>query len=681
MPDKPIDLGLDRKAGEEKRNCVKFSRFSVRPGVKPLNKPIVVRGFDTETGKDGNIIVVACDDGSYDLGDPCGDVLKFLTKEGFRTSFNFFYNLGFDHNGVFRSVLGPCELDNLICAGRARCGKYVLEYIQGKQLKIRRGGKVWKYYDISKFYKGGVSGRLTDVYFEVFGEEYVKSRDASEEFLVVDDGVVGYCIEDAKACKRLAENLVMPANKLVPMSSWFSGATLAKALRKQNLTRPYRFKPSRLQQFAMNAYGGARIEVFKRGSWGFRNNEHLYVYDIRSAYPSVQAELYDVVNARCSDIPEYLPDALHSFFRISVKVDDMSVGPLKYKMKGVVFYPVGMCADLWVDKNELELLMEYDIGFQIKEAAHDLSRPGEKPYRYLKDMYDERIRCKKSKDPAVRQLQFPYKLALNSSYGMLIERIPKKEICLEFSREDQEDPENRVFMDGDRLKLVRSNFNAGQFFNPVHACEVTSAIRCKLYRDSEPYQDHLIKFATDSITFDKRVNLDVGDGLGQYEDSLKYNGIVIGCGVYSMVDEAGNKVCKFRSFERVDLIDKMEEYGCLDKIRLKKTGPIKLKEAQRENYRWFNTFQEKTKKLDINFDHRRNWHPSRLRDFNDLIGGIYGSNPLNFQELTEKCRFTNLASPRIDSDLIDYEAYADGSLSSAENKQILRDEIRNNIRI
>lgn len=609
---------------------IHFKGFGVRPGVRPLKRELIVRGFDTETGLDGNITVMACDDGSFEYGEPIGDVLKFLTNPKYYHSFNFFYNLGFDHNAVFRSVLSEKQFNDLIYAGRTRHGKYRIEYIPGKLLKIVRSCKSWKYYDISKFYKGGFSGKLVDVYKTVFGKEYKKILDASIGFADIDDEVVKYCIEDAKACQELAENLVIPANRIVPMHHWHSGATLAKALRKQNLTRPYFFKKnSRLQQFALYAYGGARIEVFKRGGWGYENNEKLYMYDIRSAYPSIQWQLDEVRQSVTSKEPKYYPESLHSFFLISLNIDDVLIGPLKYKHRDVVFYPIGVMSEVWVDKNELELLMEYDIRFKILKAAHDLSRPEEKPYEYLKDLYYERLKCKRSDKPEIKQLEFPYKLALNSSYGMLIERIQKHRFDRKFTPTMQENGDSYCYRDyTGKVILVSPEYHSGQFFNPVHACEVTSAIRCKLYRDSFKHQENLVKFATDSITFDKKVKLDFGEKLGQYEDSPPYSGIVIGSGVYSMRSET-KRINKFRSFDRIDLLKVAEENGTKPMIEFVRKAPIKLKEAKKERFRWFNTFQEKRKKLDINFDHRRIWHPNALKNLKVLMQDVYDSEPLN----------------------------------------------------
>jgi hypothetical protein len=150
-------------------STLKYSRFDVRPGVSPLKRPLTVRGFDTETGADGNILVIACDDGFYDFGDPLGDVLGFLMRPEYLRSFNFFYNIGFDQNAVFRSVLSERQLKDLIGAGQTWAGDVKLEYISGKLLKIAHKKRLWKYYDISKFYKGGGSGRLVDVFRQVFG--------------------------------------------------------------------------------------------------------------------------------------------------------------------------------------------------------------------------------------------------------------------------------------------------------------------------------------------------------------------------------------------------------------------------------------------------------------------------------------------------------------------------------
>jgi hypothetical protein len=166
--------------------------------------------------------------------------------------------------------------------------------------------------------------------------------------------------------------------------------------------------------------------------------------------------------------------------------------------------------------------------------------------------------------------------------------------------------------------------------------------------------------------------LDFGEALGQYEDSPKYDGIVIGSGVYSLRSDTKN-INKFRSFDSQDLIKLAIENGERPMVEIIKKGPVKLSEARRERYRWFNTFQEKRKRLDINFDHRRMWEPERLKDFNDLMGNIYGSRCLDFHDLRQVGRVPLEQQALMQADdTFDSLAYNDSSLLVGENSENLR---------
>jgi hypothetical protein len=126
-------------------------------------------------------------------------------------------------------------------------------------------------------------------------------------------------------------------------------------------------------------------------------------------------------------------------------------------------------------------------------------------------------------------------------------------------------------------------------------------------------------------------------------------------------------------------MDLAAENGERAMVEIVKKAPVKLLEAKREKYRWFNTFQEKRKELDINFDHRRTWFPEKMRDFNHLMRGQYESAPLNVESLCHVKRCTPKAAAlaydsmmcsierAIPADLKDGAAYYDSSLTKREN--------------
>ena len=59
---------------------------------------------------------------------------------------------------------------------------------------------------------------------------------------------------------------------------------------------------------------------------------------------------------------------------------------------------------------------------------------------------------------------------------------------------------------------------------------------------------------------------------------------------------------------------------------------MKLKEAEKTNFRHLNRFIEKSKDLSLNFDSKRKWN-KQAKTFKDLLNGRIDSRPWNTKEL------------------------------------------------
>jgi len=607
-------------------NNMQYGDYSVSPLKEECYNNSVL-GFDTETSKKGNAVLIASSDKQYKILKNFKNVVEFLTQHSFRNTFNFFFNLEFDTNALIKYLpkknlkdmadYNYTVVDPKFNGDGKLIGGVEVSIIPRKLLSISLPHlkKVFRFYDIAQFYQ---LGSLANTYEKTFKTPYNKIKDASNgfEYKDIDDDVIQYCIEDADVCQKLADNFVKACQRLVPLKRFYSPASLGKAQIRQNLIRPYKFVKSALQQFALYSFNGGRIEVIKRGFF-----EEAYIYDINSAYPTIQTDLKGIGHSNWTN-QEYEKYADHSFFKISINIDDVIVSPLKYRTDSeLIVYPQGSLIDIYVSKVELECLMRHNFDFIIKLAHHN-SGSIEKPFDYMKEVYKQRLIYKEEDNP----LQLPLKLALNSSYGVMIER-QKKTFKTEFTKELGNDVNCTTFTEDGVVYIKDYNYKAGQFFNPVYASEITAGIRCKIYDDSIKHEKHIIKFSTDSIAFDKKVKLPFSKKLGDYGDSNKYRGIVVGNGVY-MFDDGIKKIKKFRSFNKtLNVLDVIEDNAQSSTWEYTKNSPRKLKESSKNDFNHLNQFMEKSKKLSLNFDHKRRWD-WEPRNFKELRDNVIHSKPL-----------------------------------------------------
>jgi hypothetical protein len=595
------------------------------------NRPVL--GWDTETCN-GKVSLIANGLKEHYIVRSFKDILNFWFRDTNNMenpamfSLNFFYNLEYDQNAVIKHLPDRKLLEIIKKDGCTYLGADI-HVIKGKCLKIKYHDRTVKFFDISPFYMGDKDDLcgLERTYNRVFGEgKFRKSMSAARDFPAdeITEADVDYCIADAKACQDLAQHFISVSRQFFNVKNYYSPASLGKALMRKNLwAEGYRFRPSMVQDAALRSFGGARIECLVRG-----HIDKAYFMDISSAYPWAMTELIDDSGIQVSKA-EYLPESKHSFFRVDVDIpEEWHIGPLRLLLKNQVIYPVGTLKDVPITKVEYELLAEYGLKMRINKGFHILGESSFKPFAYMKDVYNERMRLKALDD--IRQI--PLKLALNASYGALIET--RKVVVKADSKVDSQEtdliPQNREFI------AECSRFRAGAFFNPIFASEVTASIRCRMFKDSFMASEDVIFYATDCICASKPFDLDFmskdAPVLGYYELGERGSGYVNGSGVYTFELENGKLKAGGRGFGRsLDIRPYMHQNT--DRIRFERRGPRKLKESRNDlrNFNIFRKSNEEYKMLNLNFDRKRIWNdiPYSFKEISDCC---IGSEPIRILE-------------------------------------------------
>lgn len=436
---------------------------------------------------------------------------------------NIIYGGDYDIVKMIQSM--PLERRHRIMHGKwTRYGGYNIQWIRRKMLRIKdiNTGQTATLYDVLPFFQT----TFVEACREYLGDdetlrEMHKMKLQRDKFALDDPAVLGYWrseLEYLEELMTLFRELLADVD-LVPSRGWYGpGAIANRVMRTHEMRRFYGGVPEHITDLAERAYYGGRFEQFKIGRF-----EHAYEYDIRSAYPSAIAKLPDFSNVQwehkqdCSEA-SIMPFGLYC---VSWKIrgTGRSVGPFPWRAKdGAIYFPL-VGTESWYWGIELLAAMKtYSKWITIHEAW--IPKLGNRqPFPWVPEMYDQRAHMKASGNPAEKGL----KLALNSLYGKVAQSIGAIE-------------------------------HEGQWRKPTwhHALWagwITAYTRAMIMKAIGEQSGSLIAIETDAVFVSRKLDLDIGFGLGQWErtdlDSILY----VRSGIYHAILDGGLKKLKSRGIE------------------------------------------------------------------------------------------------------------------------------------
>ncbi len=201
----------------------------------------------------------------------------------------------------------------------------------------------------------------------------------------------------------------------------------------------------------LQAFKAARMEgvVFGRSE--------VYDYDIASAYPSMMSELHSTWDIQWVDSPHLIEDAVYAAVRCDVDVNPRLVrGPIAVRYGDrSIYFPVGLLVGVWLNKPEVDLLLEYPEVGKIKrvyEGSWGVSTTPSYPFRRLmRKLYSIR----RSDEFLSGFMKFVMSALWGKFISSYLVRTPDSEYT-----------------------------QAPCLYNPVFAGHVTSEMRCNLFRRS-----------------------------------------------------------------------------------------------------------------------------------------------------------------------------------------------------
>lgn len=450
------------------------------------------------------------------------DCLNFIidTKKQYLESIFIGFGFNYDINQILKDLSIKC-LDELQEKNETRWLNYYIKWYPGKYFITSR--KNWDgsrnsaiIYDVLGFFQASFLTACK----EYLGEDHpslkliAEGKAARGEFtwkdinfmVMYNDMELELLVEMMGILRRdLASVDIYP-------SQWHGPGAIANQVMKKWNIPICRDIPEEVSHAAQYAYAGGRFELFKLGYYKGR----VYEYDIRSAYPSVIAQLPDLSKGTWEYVKSWEPECfgIWHISYVSPRGNQSTIPePLFCRSKsGTISFPHKVRGWYWSPEASL-VDASYIEGGWVFRPSEDCR----KPFQFVEDVYKQRAEYKKPPyNPAERAL----KLILNSLYGKLCQLIGGAE---------------------DKPPRWHQLEWAGW---------ITSATRAKIYKAILLSPNDIIATETDALFTTNPLPLEEGTELGQWERKEFSEIAYLQSGFYYAVDENEEILCKYRGMDK-----------------------------------------------------------------------------------------------------------------------------------
>lgn len=438
------------------------------------------------------------------------------------------YGGGYDVTHILRDM--PRDLRQRVYDGETvrwdveagehtRRNNFTIEYLPHKWFIV--SGFDWgsrktvrfKLYDIMTFFQSSFITALTSRGIPV-PDEITAGKASRAEFTFADlDEIKQYWQLELEKGVELANTLRAEFDEAgIKVTQFHGPGAVASAVFKQYGIRKHMYFPDpEIETAAQLAYFGGRFEQFKAGHYDGR----VYVYDINSAYPHAIRNLPSLAGAKWEWSDKFIPGSF-SMWRVSYDAvpEYRKPHPAAWRGNGgIVGFPAYV-SETWLwepEARHVAALGSVEGGWVLATDT------GRKPFSFVEGMYRKRQEWKREG----RGGEHALKLALNSQYGKQAQRVGGSE-------------------------KYRGR-------PPWHQLEwagyVTSTARGMLWEAISQKPDAVIAVETDSVTTTEPLDLDCGNGLGQWE-LTEYDWITyIQSGVYFTSGDGSGMKAKSRGID------------------------------------------------------------------------------------------------------------------------------------
>lgn len=346
-----------------------------------------------------------------------------------------------------------------------------------------------------------------------------RQKELRETFATMSDTERLYCAAECRLLAELMERLreTCVAAGIEP-KQWRGAGWLAARLHELHETqkRKDRVRSMSLEATAVRAYYGGRFEVTTIG----KIEGPVYEYDINSAYPAAMLELPCPFHTRWKKIRSGQQFVGSGFAVNRVAFQHSDLAPLCHlpvRRKGRLYWPRMAEGTYWSP----ELNAAIDAGTEIVEwkgGYYAETTCGCSSHQWVRELYELRKRIGKATEG------YPIKLGINGLYGKYAQRQ-----------------------------------GAAPWRDYIAAGLITAITRAKLIRAYRSDPSAIVYIATDGLFSRRPLDVEIDDGLGQWETKLREGGLfVVQPGIYWSADGTG--LPKTRGIPRSRIIAARDQF-------------------------------------------------------------------------------------------------------------------------
>lgn len=295
----------------------------------------------------------------------------------------------------------------------------------------------------------------------------------------------------------------------VDTGRWHGPGAIANKVFALNSVPITRETPEVILDASQFAYAGGRFELYQMG----RHPYPVYEYDIHSAYPAAATLLPDISRGSWEHVTKYEPDSFGIWYCNYRK--DYARWKNQHRPKplfcrsqnGSISYPSEV--ESWYWTPEAALVPSY-----VQEGYVFRPDTDERPFEFIKRLYDERRVLKSEKNPAERAV----KLILNSIYGKM-------------------------------AQTVGGDDGPPQWHQLEYAGFITSYTRAQIYRAILLNPDAIIASETDAVFSTEPLDLPLTPELGDWEEEIFDEICYLQSGFY-YARQGDKTICRYRGMDK-----------------------------------------------------------------------------------------------------------------------------------
>ena len=413
----------------------------------------------------------------------------------------------YDWNMILRCAnLPEGKLQTLYDTGKVTIGDYEFHVMWSKILSITElfSGRRVTMYDIFSFF-----GTSFDIACSRFLGEKYKGREFIQDMKNQRNDFANLDIDEIKRynvmeCKLLVDLLTTFRQRCcdagLPLPQWHGPGAMATYINKRYgvksaLDQRHSIEDEEFGVAMRSAYAGGRFELLRIG---YDVKGPILEYDINSAYPDAMRQLPRLSGAQWHkelgdageksfglyDMefrlhPELAEIIYHYPMPLFMRHRDSHIS-FPYQVRGWYWNPEYAAAKEFVAYLNKQW-PEYPSSIIIHNS-YWMEDSGERPFKFIEELYAERQKRKAAGDPS----EYPLKLGINSLYGKAAQQIG-------------------------------GNDGPPAFHQLEYAGWITSYCRARIFSATFRSPQNVLAFATDAVFVDAELPLKVSKNLGDWE--------------------------------------------------------------------------------------------------------------------------------------------------------------------